>query len=111
MALLRYNGTLSGLNTGTWLMMSPSTKARVRRGRPKAKSIAVLPRSQMALNLPKMSAATEWIDEDIDMVEVATRGKIKLQKSFTREFKLPVITMICKNAKGREVPAGIRCKL
>ena len=77
-ALLRYNGTLSGLlNTGIcihWLIMSSSTKARVRRGL-KAKSIAVLPRSLTALNLPKTSAATEWVDEDIDVVEVATRKK------------------------------------
>ena len=56
--------------------MSSSTKARVRRG-PKAKSIAVLPRSLTALNLPKTSwsATMEWVDEDRDVVEVATRKK------------------------------------
>jgi len=51
--------------------MSSSTKARVRRG-PKPKSITELPRSLTALNLP---AATEWVDEDIDVVEVAPRKK------------------------------------
>ena len=52
-----------------------------------SKSIAVLPRSLTVLNLPKMSAATEWVDEDIDVVEVATMKK-QLRESFTREFKL-----------------------
>jgi len=70
--------------------MSSSMKARVRR-RPKAKSIAVLPRSLTALNLPKTSAATEWVDEDID---VMVSKKKKLRKSFTREFKLCAITMV-----------------
>ena len=46
--------------------MSSSIKARVRRG-PKAKSIAALPRSLTALNLPKTSwsPATEWVDEEV----------------------------------------------
>jgi len=46
------------------------------------------------------------------VVEVAPRGKKKLRKSFTREFKLRAITMVYGtriNAKGTEVPAGIRC--
>ena len=54
--------------------MSSSTKARVRRG-PKPTSLAELPRSLTALNLSKAPAATEWVDEDIDVVEVAPRKK------------------------------------
>ena len=96
-ALLRYNGTLSVLNTVPvhLLIMSSSTKARVRR-RPKAKSIAVLPHSLTTLNLPKTSAATECVDEDIDVLEVATsKKKKKLRKPFTREFKLrAIISMV-----------------
>ena len=86
--------------------MSSLIKTRVRRG-PKAKSIAVLPRSLIALNLPQVSAPTEWIDEDIEEVQ---RKKKKLRKSFTREFKLCAITIVYGsriNAKGCEVPAVV----
>ena len=89
--------------------MSSSTKARIRRGH-KAKSIAELPCSLTAFNLSNTPAVTEWVDE----VDVAPRKKKKLRKSFTREFKLGAITMVYGiriNAKGTEVPAGIRCKL
>ena len=89
-----------------WLIMSSLIKTRVRRG-PKAKSIAVLPRSLIALNLPQVSAPTEWIDEDIEEVQ---RKKKKLRKSFTREFKLCAITIVYGsriNAKGCEVPAVV----
>lgn len=67
----------------------PSAKVRVR----PAKSTAIQPSrlsTSFSLLKPKKANidATQWVDEDVDVLDVSTSEKTKkLRKSFTREFK------------------------
>ena len=88
-------------------------KARIRRG-PKAKSIAVLLCSPAALNLPKTSAATEWVDEDIDVVvrkkeEIAQVTCYNYQRYvflFLRHFRFNVLRMYIEFKETVVIPQG-----